>query len=132
VPNAVVEVLHQFNDVPVTLYSSAARTPAATPYKTDEDGNFAGYYAEPGTYRVRCGDHPEITTSAVVGPEEVEFIVRAPGPAGPVGAQGAPGSPGARGPYRWKGHGPPGTIIGSQVGDEYVDLNTGDLYVMNP
>lgn len=28
----------------------------------------------------------------------------------------------------WTGHGAPGTIIGSSVGDEYIDLDTGDIY----
>jgi hypothetical protein len=28
----------------------------------------------------------------------------------------------------WIGHGIPGTIIGSHPQDEYVDLDTGDLY----
>lgn len=36
----------------------------------------------------------------------------------------------ARVPKRWYGQGPPGTIIGSAPGDEYVDSLTGDLYTL--
>jgi hypothetical protein len=32
----------------------------------------------------------------------------------------------------WTGDGPPTTIIGSQVGDEYLDIITGDLYRLDP
>jgi len=31
----------------------------------------------------------------------------------------------------WTGYGEPTTIIGSKVGDEYLDLATGDLYQLN-
>lgn len=32
----------------------------------------------------------------------------------------------------WTGDGPPGTIIGASVGDEYLDIITGDLYRLDP
>ena len=44
---------------------------------------------------------------------------------GTGGGGGAP--PGAK---RWYGEGPPGTVVGSSPGDEYVDSLTGDLYVL--
>jgi hypothetical protein len=31
----------------------------------------------------------------------------------------------------WVGHGAPGVIIGSRPGDEYVDLDTGDVYELD-
>lgn len=45
-----------------------------------------------------------------------------PGPQGPQGPTGSPGQP------RWAGEGPPGTIIGAQPGDAYLDTLTGNLY----
>ena len=38
------------------------------------------------------------------------------------------GPPGAPGQIRFTGHGAPGTIIGAEPGDTYLDLDTGDLY----
>lgn len=32
----------------------------------------------------------------------------------------------------WTGHGPPVAVVGSKVGDEYLDLDTGDIYTLNP
>lgn len=32
----------------------------------------------------------------------------------------------------WTGHGAPGTIVGAQVGDEYLDVDTGTLYHLYP
>jgi hypothetical protein len=32
----------------------------------------------------------------------------------------------------WTGHGVPVTVIGAAVGDEYLDVDTGDLYRLNP
>lgn len=60
-----------------------------------------------------------------------------PGPEGPPGPQGEPGTgttPGPPGPagkdgqIRFTGHGPPGTIVGAEPGDTYMDLTTGDIY----
>jgi len=31
----------------------------------------------------------------------------------------------------WSGHGPPGTILGSEPGDSYLDVDTGDVYVLS-
>lgn len=54
------------------------------------------------------------------------------GPQGIQGEMGPPGSTGAQGSAskRYYGEGPPGTIIGSSPGDEYVDATTGTLYVL--
>lgn len=41
---------------------------------------------------------------------------------------GVPGPPGKDGQIRFTGHGPPGTIVGAEPGDTYMDLNTGDIY----
>lgn len=57
-----------------------------------------------------------------------------PGPKGPPGdpgggtTPGPPGPPGKDGQIRFTGHGPPGTIVGAEPGDTYMDLLTGDLY----
>lgn len=57
------------------------------------------------------------------------------GPQGPPGDSGPSGATGPIGPQgsavkRYYGEGPPGTIIGSSPGDEYVDSTTGNLYVL--
>ena len=41
---------------------------------------------------------------------------------------GVPGPPGKDGQIRFTGHGPPGTIVGAEPGDTYMDLSTGDIY----
>ena len=47
--------------------------------------------------------------------------------AGPV--QGPPGERGKDGQIRFTGHGaPPTVIVGSEPGDTYLDLDTGDIY----
>jgi len=56
------------------------------------------------------------------------------GPPGPMGPPGNPGPPGAMGPTGergslwFDGSGPPGTIAGALPGDQYLDVNTGDVY----
>jgi hypothetical protein len=32
---------------------------------------------------------------------------------------------------RWYGDGPPTVVVGAALGDEYVDRQTGDLYILN-
>lgn len=41
---------------------------------------------------------------------------------------GIPGPPGKDGQIRFTGNGPPGTIVGAEPGDTYMDLDTGDIY----
>ena len=71
-----------------------------------------------------------------------------PGPTGPAGTPGTPGTPGAPGPAGSDStvQGPPGargdklflgvgaptlmSTSGSQPGDEYIDMTTGDLYTL--
>lgn len=54
-----------------------------------------------------------------------------PGPAGiGSGDPGEVGPPGPPGQPRWTGEGSPGVIVGSQPGDVYLDLLTGDLYTL--
>lgn len=71
---------------------------------------------------------PAVVTSemGVAGPTGPE------GPEGPPGVTGQTGPPGPKGDglHRFYGDGPPGTVIGSSPGDEYVDNLTGDLYVL--
>ena len=50
--------------------------------------------------------------------------------AGPPGPPGINGQPGATGGHRYYGEGPPGTIVGATLNDEYVDTLTGDLYIL--
>lgn len=52
--------------------------------------------------------------------------IGARGPIGPIGPTGPQGQAGTQ--FRFYGEGPPGTIVGSHPGDEYVDKLTGDLY----
>jgi len=42
----------------------------------------------------------------------------------------ATGATGPRGTNWYSGHGAPGTIPGSTPGDMYIDLDSGDLYVL--
>lgn len=58
-----------------------------------------------------------VALGAIVGP---------PGPSGPTGPAGPSGDV-----ERFYGVGPPGVVIGASPGDEYVDTDTGDLYVLN-
>lgn len=50
------------------------------------------------------------------------------GATGPSGPAGPSGSTGVSGEPRWTGHGPPGIIAGSSLGDIYLDVDTGKLY----
>lgn len=52
------------------------------------------------------------------------------GPMGPTGPQGYTGTPGTAGQPRWSGVGPPGTIVGANPGDSYLDTDTGDIYLL--
>jgi hypothetical protein len=49
---------------------------------------------------------------------------------GPAGVPGAPG-PAFDGTAWWYGEGPPGVIVGSKVGDAYMDLLTGTIYTLD-
>ncbi len=53
-----------------------------------------------------------------------------PGPKGDPGAPGPAGPAGSPGVHRYHGHGAPGTIIGASPDDEYLDVDTGDLYFL--
>lgn len=50
------------------------------------------------------------------------------GSVGPRGPQGPSGSMTFEGTAWWTGEGPPGTIVGSKPGDEYIDTLTGNVY----
>jgi hypothetical protein len=126
-PNHVVRIVRRSDGAEAALYLDINRTLAPTPYRTDEDGNLTGYFAEPGHYMLRATtgtDVPDVATAAVIAPEEADHIARQPGPQGPAGAEGT-------GTRRFQGHGAPTTIIGSRPGDEYLDLDTGDLYTLS-
>lgn len=47
------------------------------------------------------------------------------------GAKGDTGAQGPRGVSWFTGNGAPGTIANSQAGDLYLDLATGDVYVLS-
>lgn len=50
-----------------------------------------------------------------------------PGPPGPPGPEGVPGPQGTR----WfSGNGSPGVVIGARVGDYYLDMTDGLVYVL--
>lgn len=58
-------------------------------------------------------------------------VTGAVGPTGVTGATGVTGGVGAtgvRGAKWYTGHGAPGTIGGQLAGDQYLDLDTGDVY----
>lgn len=44
------------------------------------------------------------------------------------GVVGQPGPPGKDGQIRFTGNGPPGTIVGAEPGDTYMDIISGDIY----
>jgi len=44
---------------------------------------------------------------------------------------GPQGEPGKDAPARFYGEGPPGVVLGARAADEYLDVLTGDLYVLN-
>jgi hypothetical protein len=58
--------------------------------------------------------------------ERPVLLISSVGARGPQGPQGRPGTT----ERRLYGEGPPGTIIGATPGQEYVDILTGDLYVL--
>lgn len=62
---------------------------------------------------------------ALGGPSVVRVVI-----AGPQGPQGAPGPEGAPGKPEYAGQGPPGTIVGSKVGQKYLDEVTGEIYTL--
>lgn len=53
------------------------------------------------------------------------------GPAGSQGPQGTQGTAGVRGSTWYTGHGAPGTISGALANDQYLDLDTGDVYTFS-
>ncbi len=76
------------------------------------------------------------TQRIIVDSPSCVSIVNA-GPIGPPGVQGLQGIPGNAGPpgessgiKRWYGNGPPDVVVGAAPNDEYVDLDTGDLYIL--
>jgi hypothetical protein len=83
---------------------------------------------------------PDGSGVAFQGPTGATGAAGATGPAGAqgtAGATGAAGSTGAtgatgpRGTNWYQGHGAPGSIGGSQAGDMYLDLDSGDVYVLS-
>lgn len=79
---------------------------------------------------------PKVTAATATQPVVVVGVVRPvgrlgvlawPGPAGPPGPPGPSTTGGVR---RWHGNGPPGLLVGAQPNDEYLDLSTGDLYLL--
>jgi hypothetical protein len=121
--NREVTIIYGATRLPAPIYLDRERTPAPLPLVTDAYGNLSGYFAEPGFYIATAGDLPEVTTMATLDPHEAA--------AGVPGPQGAPGPQGTAAPRRFEGHGPPGTIFGAGPKDEYLDVDTGNLYVNN-
>lgn len=69
-------------------------------------------------------DDPAV--DVVVDDEVTPIVVE--GSVGPRGPQGPSGSMTFEGTAWWTGEGPPGTIVGSKPGDEYIDTLTGTVY----
>lgn len=59
--------------------------------------------------------------------DPVFAVVAVEGPAGPQGATGTTTFTGAAWYY---GSGEPGTIVGSKPGDQFMDLDTGDIWTL--
>lgn len=53
-------------------------------------------------------------------------VITVEGPPGPPGEAG----PGYAGTAWFYGSGPPGTVVGARPGDNFMDLTTGDIYVL--
>jgi hypothetical protein len=70
---------------------------------------------------------PAVTVSSTPGETVTIVAAPVPGPPGPPGPPGEPGTP-FEGTAWFYGEGPPGTIVGSKVGDYYVDTATGTIY----
>lgn len=69
---------------------------------------------------------PTVVTARVHG-------LRGPeGPEGPAGADGADGADGSDAPafYQHVGQGAPDLVPGAALGDRYLDVLTGDIYVL--
>lgn len=60
--------------------------------------------------------------------EAYAALTRSDGGGGGQGPPGPQGPPGKDGQIRYTGQGPPGTIVGAQPGDTYLDTLTGDVY----
>jgi hypothetical protein len=58
-----------------------------------------------------------------------QFLINGGGPPGPIGPIGPIGPTGPRGSYWFDGSGAPTTVIGSEEGDYYLDISTGDVYL---
>lgn len=70
----------------------------------------------------------EDPTLDVVLDDSSAAVVIVEGSVGPRGPQGPSGSMTFEGTAWWTGEGPPGTIVGSKPGDEYIDTLTGTVY----
>lgn len=70
----------------------------------------------------------EQTPAVDVVVNDVPQPVIVEGSVGPRGPQGPSGSMTFEGTAWWTGEGPPGTIVGSKPGDEYIDTLTGTVY----
>jgi hypothetical protein len=62
-----------------------------------------------------------------LGPMTLPVVSGPAGPAGPMGQQGIQGPEGIRGSMWFNGHGAP-TIIGEVDGDQYLDVDNGDIW----
>lgn len=109
-----IAVMKRGTQEPALLFDDIGGVqPVPNPILCDEEGNLT-FCAEDGDYDL----YPSFG-----GFLEISII------GGGVGPPGPPGPPGPAGSKRWYGAGPPGTIVGAQPNDEYVDLTNGDLYL---
>lgn len=78
-----------------------------------------------GQVTVTTGADGEVNVQEAAAPSQIGVVADAiPGPQGNPGPQGDPGQP------RWSGQGVPGTIVGAEPGDVYLDIVTGITYVL--
>lgn len=69
--------------------------------------------------------------TGTTGPQGPTGTTGATGVAGTNGATGSTGATGTRGSLWYTGSGAPGTISGSQVGDQYLDVLSGNIYSLS-
>jgi hypothetical protein len=77
------------------------------------------------------GDTGATGATGSAGPQGTAGATGATGATGPTGSTGAAGADGARGTKIFTGSGAPTSVPGSAAGDLYMDVTSGDLYVLS-
>jgi hypothetical protein len=91
--------------------------------------NGASWIVPTGTANMPAGNDPNVSGDGNTATNGWQLFA-AEGAKGDKGDPGNPGAPGARGSQWFTGHGAPGVIAGSAVNDQYLDLDSGDVYTL--